>query len=325
MSYRLRVSEPIAAGARRIATEQVDAVLRTLDDRWLSPDEAVHDVRERCKRVRALLRLVRPAFGARYDGVAARYGDAARALAAARDAAVLVDAYDGLIRHFRREVERRAFAPVRRALTLRRRALTDGGVPARLAGLREAMEQARSEVETWSLDGDGYDALRRGLQAEHRRGRWAFRAAYAGPSDERFHTWRKRVKDHGYHARLLRDAWTPVGLAWAGEAERLAGLLGDEHDLAVLAQTLRGEPDRFGRLRAVQALLGLIDRRRGELQARARPLGGRLYAERPGAFAARLEEYWNAACEEAEPAALALPCVQTGASRETPTSVARAS
>jgi CHAD domain-containing protein len=309
MSYRLRVSEPIAEGVRRIATAQVDAILDALDARALSPDEAVHRVRERCKRVRALLRLARPALGRHYEEADARFRDAARTLTAVRDAAVLVGAHDALVGHFRHEVGRRAFAPVRRALTLRRRALADGDQAVLLEALREAMTQARAEIGAWSLEGEGYDALREGLRCEHRRGRWAFRTACADPSDERLHEWRKRVKDHWYHALLLRDAWRRVERAWSHEAKRLADLLGDDHDLAVLAQALYGEPDRFGRLRTVQALLGLIDRRRGELQAVARPLGGRLYAEHPGAFVARLGAYWEAASEEVEAAALAPPYV----------------
>jgi hypothetical protein len=37
----------------------------------------------------------------------------------------------------------------------------------------------------------------------------------------------------------------------------------------------------------------LIDRRRGELQAAARPLGVLVYAEKPAPFTRRIESYWD--------------------------------
>lgn len=38
----------------------------------------------------------------------------------------------------------------------------------------------------------------------------------------------------------------------------------------------------------------LIDRRRADLQAAARPLGSRIYPEKPRAFSRRIESYWAA-------------------------------
>ena len=45
-------------------------------------------------------------------------------------------------------------------------------------------------------------------------------------------------------------------------------------------------------------MLGLIARRRAELQAEAMPIARRLYAEPPKAFRARLREYVRAAGAE---------------------------
>jgi hypothetical protein len=42
------------------------------------------------------------------------------------------------------------------------------------------------------------------------------------------------------------------------------------------------------------SLAGLVvAQRRGELEAEAKPLGARLYAEKPGAFVDRLQVYWH--------------------------------
>jgi hypothetical protein len=76
--------------------------------------------------------------------------------------------------------------------------------------------------------------------------------------------------------------------AQAKEAKRLSKLLGEDHDLAVLASLLRQDPE----LAALSAdLLDVIGERRGVLLERSRALGRRVYAERPKHFARRCARY----------------------------------
>ena len=63
------------------------------------------------------------------------------------------------------------------------------------------------------------------------------------PTTENLHDWRKRVKDLWYQQRLLEETWPGVMKAQAKEAKKLSKLLGEDHDLAVLAETLRTDPE----------------------------------------------------------------------------------
>lgn len=93
-------------------------------------------------------------------------------------------------------------------------------------------------------------------------------------------------------AALLPPICGPAVEGQAKDAHRLADLLGDDHDLGVLRQALvSGHIDAAVDLDAV---VRLIDHRRAELQSEAVQLGARVYAEKPKAFARRMQRSWNA-------------------------------
>ncbi len=132
-----------------------------------------------------------------------------------------------------------------------------------------------------------------GLAKTYRRGRRRMRDAFADPTVERFHEWRKRVKYLRYQLEVLRPVWAEVVEEHAGAAASLAELLGAEHDLAELAAIVRSRPEIAGTARERSALLGLIRQRRAELQAEARTLGELVYFESPHRFVTRIEAYWE--------------------------------
>ncbi len=137
----------------------------------------------------------------------------------------------------------------------------------------------------------GWSTIAPGLLRSYRRGRKAFRRARVGPTVENLHDWRKRVKDFWYHLRWLRQVPPETMRGHAKDAHRLSELLGADHDLAVLRDSLAG-------MTAVptdaDSVLGLIDQRRDQLQTDAMFLGQRLYAEKPKHFLRRMHRYWKA-------------------------------
>jgi CHAD domain-containing protein len=67
--------------------------------------EAVHEARKSLKRLRALVKISRPALGdARYRRENAEFRQTGRLLSAARDAKVLIETLDGLLERARDEL-----------------------------------------------------------------------------------------------------------------------------------------------------------------------------------------------------------------------------
>lgn len=301
MKFRITPDKPVEAEIKRVTIELIEDAAAQIDREDVGPHEAIHEVRKDCKRIRGVLRLIRPQFPSTYRRENRKFRDAAAALSDLRDAEAVLECYDGLMETFEDEIDRAALSPIRRSLTESKKqaenAVTD--LDERLESFRGEMQDALDRVESWQLPEEGFDALEPGMVKTYRRGRKAMAEAFAEPSVEAFHEWRKRTKYLRYHSRLLQGTWKPVVRKFRKEVKDLSDYLGDDHDLAVLRDTLLNQGRDSPNKRSVQFLFGLINRRSTELREKARILGRRVYAEKPKAFGKRMRAYYEAAQQDA--------------------------
>ena len=293
MSYRFELQdETVQQGARRIAVEQIDKAIQEIDDSALDVHKTVHQIRKRCKKVRGLIRLVRGAFdGYREENAAFR--DAARPLSYVRDSEALLETYDALVEAYEDQIDRPAFASVRRRLTLRQKEIADAhDLDRELADFRAEMTQAAKRARDWRIEAEGFAALAGGLGKTYARARKTMGAAESEGTAEAFHEWRKRIKYHWHHARLLAPSWPGPLKAHRDAADTLSDLLGDHHDLAVLREVVAADPDAFGSATSVEALFGLTRARQAVLETEAFHLGAKLLAEPKSALVHRWGRYW---------------------------------
>lgn len=308
--YRWQPGSEAQAELQRIARTQIDRALAELDEG--DRHHAVHAVRKRGKKVRALLRLVRAAVPDLYRQENDAFRDMMRRVSDDRDAGVAVETYDALLARFSDDGMAEELAPVRAALAQRRAEVLGEELDARLHAIRMDLMAARERVADWELEDRGFDVFENGVAKTYGRARARMSDAYGDATSAAFHLWRKRAKYHRYHLRLLQGAWSPVLKAHRRQAHELTDLLGDDHDLAVLRKDLIAEPERFGDERLVAALCGLLDRRRAELQAAARTVGQRCFAEDPERLVSRLRTYWESAAADAGTGPLPDPTISPG-------------
>lgn len=296
LAYEFTPLESIGEGVARCAREELDGAIQALgEDIQEDPVDAVHTARKAIKKERALLRLARAALPSeRRAQDNARLRDVARTLSEVRDADVMVQTVENLAGRFTGQLPAATFTAVRDGLResgASQRARADIGKLAQSAA--SELAELRLEAGEWDLEGDGWNVIQSGLKVTYRRGRKALRKAHHDPSDEQLHAWRKRVKDHWYHLRLLTTVCGPIVGGAAQEADRLADVLGEDHDLGVLRERLVEAAADPGAANA-QSLLPLIDHRREQRQGEAWQVGRRLYAEKPRTFERRLHRLWKA-------------------------------
>jgi CHAD domain-containing protein len=294
-AYRLHGRESVSTGIKRVVLARVDNALAELGGETAStPAGAIHEARKDMKKIRSAIRLVRDALGNDlYRRENQHYRDIGRELSGLRDAEVLVETLEGLGERFGPAQSER-YAGLRerfeRELQGRRE---DGSQEREMASAAAALTAGRGRVETWPLDGDGWELIAPGIHRSYRRGRKRLREIEQEVSDETLHEWRKRAKDLWYQLRLIQDAEPELIGTLAAQAHDLSDHLGDDHDLVLLREQAQRRRAGFGEAGDQRLLLELIDQRRGELQFAASSLGERIYAEKPKRFVKRLEARWK--------------------------------
>lgn len=310
MAYSIRrVDDTVLDALTRIAADQLDVALGDLDiGDDVSHDEmveAIHDCRKRCKKLRGLVRLVRPALGEkRYKKANVTFRDAARELSPYRDDHALLSTFDDLVAAHADRIPDGGLGAIRAGLRDRARRSTEtlaaGAKPVDRA--RRLLDDGRAQIDGWKLDTDGWDAMAGGIATTYERGRRALAVVRDRPDDGEFHELRKRVKYSWYHLRLVARTAPSIVEPLAGRFHDLSDGLGHAHDLVVLRSRILGDPEGFGGDARVRGAVELADGQRELLERRSIALARRLYSEKPKHFVRRLEGYWDAWSDgDAEP------------------------
>lgn len=301
MPYQLQPRESIGEGLRRIYCEQIDAALREVDAAPGDPDRAVHEVRKRIKKLRALLRLGRGLLPEDFKPLNRALRDTGRELSTLRDAHVRLETLDALGERYGGHLEKASLDAVRESL----RQARYSKVPEKAAIIDPLNEAAdtlgalRKRADQWVIDDPSPRNLLWGAKRIYRQGRNLQQACTAADvGDGTYHQWRKRSKDLFHLVALLRNCWKRPQKAFQTEARALSRQLGLEHDLTVLRQDLLSDLGKTLDPARLEPAIGALRAWQTELRTRVQPLGMRLYAEKPSAFGRRLQYYWIAWKEE---------------------------
>ncbi len=314
MAFRFQADQTVIENLKRIAREEIEAALAEIADPELDTATIVHQVRKRTKKVRGLLRLVRSGMQELAQNENAIFRDAAAQLSSARDTDVALATLDALKTKLRKRLSKDSYAQLRKAVKRHQpQTAGQGGeapIDARLEAFAEVMRLAQQRIADWTFaetidpkQATGHaDLAIGGMTASYRKARRRMKQSKLATCDESqsaeeqanaFHDWRKAVKDHGYHLRLLRDA-LPDQLKQSGKlTAQLGELLGDDHDLTILSQIIRKIPRETISAADADAALSVLQRQSQKLREQALELGSELFADRPRDFREQMTDAWD--------------------------------
>jgi len=281
-SYRLLAGQPPAAEVRRVLGAQNAKALELLQTWHADPAKRIHRARQTFKRIRALLRAIRPV--SRYVFMVENrfYRDLARTLSYARDAEAMAESVRLLEERLREPLPRQSWSMLR--TSLERRAVVE--LANSISGLSDSIEVACAELtfaqrrlQRLPLGTLRKKDLKRGVAATVRRGAHAYWRAVEQPEAENFHALRKFAKYAYNQARVmkaLRPGWSSAHAPALAELEQA---LGQMHDLVVLDSFLRTQPDSLGIDIHVRRLRRAIGGAEADIRLRSLQLGRRIFGE----------------------------------------------
>jgi CHAD domain-containing protein len=294
-AYHWKAGESVSEGLQRIVCEELGLAIWQLSKNSAHLDESVHEARKSLKKTRSALRLMQGCLGPEYDQESAALRDAGLQLSPLRDAQALIEIFDELDETYRKKLGQLNLTPVRDGLLAGKQALSrafrqEHAAAKVVAGLSEVV----AHVEKWRPKSCDHRVLSAGFAKTIRQNRKARDAAYASPNAENFHEWRKRCKDLRYHLSLISKAWPPVLEGYEAAAKELENRLGDDHNLAVLHDTILAHAQDFGKEADTRALLKIAKQHETQLRSEAKFLATRLYTDSPEQWRKRLDSCWHA-------------------------------
>ena len=130
------------------------------------------------------------------------------------------------------------------------------------------------------------DALAPGLERTWSAAQKAMRQSQAEPTGLSLHQWRKRAKDHWYHARLLAPVWPEMMAHHVAAADALGERLGEARDLAFLIEALTGAEGG-------EDFIATARQEEDRLLDAASTLGTRFFSEPAGGLSRRWRGWWE--------------------------------
>lgn len=238
MSYRLKATESMARGLRRLARNELSSASENLRRSNPPQEEAIHEARKSLKKVRAIVGVIEADGGHGLNGSPKRLRTVNRTLSDLRDADAMLSALETLRKTNPRLLRKRAYARVRRHLASRRRTLMKtASRNGTWRSVAQNLQKVRRDAKQWRPAHRRFRALESAVRLAHRLGRKAMSRARKRQQAADFHEWRKQMKALWYELRLVEGAGGRVKKD-INLLHRTGTWLGEEHNAVVLCEEL---------------------------------------------------------------------------------------
>jgi len=292
MLYKLDKEKSLVKNISRIADEEIDACLHSLEN--LNIHEAIHDIRKRLKKLRALSRLVRDELGKKnFKAINTYFRDLGREISDLRDLTAHLETIELLKERYGKHIYVNFFKVFTNQI-VRERDELEKGLRAEnffTEHLVEKLKKAKEELTSWPVDSNKIKIILPNIERVYKRGCKALDTAYQVPEKENFHEWRKRVKYLWYQTLLLQGIWPNFFDTLEAEIHQLADFLGNDHDLMELKEKILSVDFELQDESQRELMLALINEYSKSLRTEARTKGELIYAESPKDFKKRIGKY----------------------------------
>jgi CHAD domain-containing protein len=293
MAFRLRSSESVADGLRRLARKELNSISKHLDGAVPPRGAAIHEVRKSVKKVSAILQVVDADNGHGLGKSGTRLRSIHRRLSALRDADVMLETLDTLRARGRSVLNEPCYTRVRRRLSSHR---TSAMKAARRTGpwrrILQSVRKVRRDARHWKPGHRQFGCLAEGIRRTHQGGRKAMTRAEKRQRATDFHDWRKQIKALWYELRLLEGCGPRVRRD-VRALQRTEAWLGDAHNVVVLCDELSNGRPQGESLIDLDRVRLAGDRYQCALRTKALATAKRIYARTAREYTKAIRREWK--------------------------------
>lgn len=232
VSYSINLNNNVEKQLQKTAFSQLKKSIEDIEDNSLSIDKKNHQLRKRCKKMRGLLRIICPQLKNKgvYDSQNQYFKEVAKQFSAVRDKKILEKTFKKIVLNYNLDENR--YMQILKSIEAME-AQSEKSVQNHFASYRAEYERNKKNIKQYILKKKDSKALDKGIKKGYKKAKKLKKKAYKTPSDKDFHQWRKWVKYHWYHMRLIKKNEKCVFAQRVKLSGKLADILGDEHDISV--------------------------------------------------------------------------------------------
>jgi CHAD domain-containing protein len=291
--FSITNNEEISVAAHRVLTEQYNIIIDACSNHD-TPHESIHDTRKSSKRIRAVLRLIKPDISAEiYNKEKKLLRELSGKFATARNIHVFAEEFDSIMKAGILELpattenEIRSFFKEREEEALK--LLLDLDM-FKVVGKKN--EEARDRLAAVDFSSLGPHTIYKGVSKVFAWGQKQMIHSQQFPTDDNLHEMRKRMKALMYLVKLVKDV-SPVFFNGYYRGLKSASLaLGEDHNMAemlnyidTISVEILPEVER-------EKIHKYITSQRQQIQVEVWPLIAKLYTGQADEFSKRIKAYW---------------------------------
>jgi CHAD domain-containing protein len=277
--FILKNKESVDKDIKRILNDQIGIAKSYMENESDNNfDESIHEARKCIKRIRAVIRLIRDDIGRQnYRKENFFFRDINRNMSELRSINVNIETlvklnsdrfagYKALIDHFIELKEKIVY----------KLCLEDD----RLGKVVKMLQEGKKRTGWILIKNKDFEILFLGLIRVFNQCQRFMILAKNEPSDVNLHEWRKKVKYLYYQLQVLEPVLPEELVTYMPKLDKLADYLGEDHDLAELADSLRVNPHITVESNKSNKIYNIIDKTRYDKQKVLFSLAGEIFDKR---------------------------------------------
>ena len=294
--FELNHKETTPENINRLINRQLESILGHCETRQEDMHTSIHEIRKSCKRIRAILRLIRDEIGySSYYRENVFYRDLGRKLSDIRSFNVLIETTRILQTDLSNTIPETEIEPLLEEFQLHRDKLLEMTLlDENLFGnISKQVQKAGKRIPDLVISHNDFRAFKGGLLRIYKQGKKYRDLARTQPSNHNLHDLRKRIKYLWYQMLILQPIFPAQLKAYAETLDKIGENLGNYHDFAELQTFLKDHADII-KDPVHTTLRESCEFKKASILNRTWNAIDTIYRDEPVEIAGRFNQYWTA-------------------------------